>query len=380
MPRHDARLPGAATCRAYALNAEACAVHVIDGEWAGTLHQSLDIALTGRHEAEVARAYVNLHAWYVADRDWATAERYFAPGIAYCDDRDITTYSIFLRSERTSALERTGRWDEAEALCRELLHEGGPSPGIRLCPLNRLGTLLARRGEPGAWEWLDEAIGYADGAGEPLSIVPVRLARAEAFWLEGRLAEARREAELADDVADGCDRWERGAVAVWLRRTGSARPPRGALAAPYQLQLDGDRSGAARLWTELGCSYETALALLGSTDEASLRKALWTFIDLDASATVRLTRQKMRRLAIRSIPVGPRTATRKHPLGLTRREREVLELICARHTNAEIAQKLFISVKTVDYHVSAVLAKLDAPTRRAAAALSAKLGLISTIR
>ena len=118
--------------------------------------------------------------------------------------------------------------------------------------------------------------------------------------------------------------------------------------------------------------------MLDATDEASLRKALWTFIDLGASATVRLTRQKMRRLAIRSIPVGPRTATRKHPLGLTRREREVLELICARHTNAEIAQKLFISVKTVDHHVSAVLAKLDTPTRRAAAARAAKLGLIKT--
>jgi hypothetical protein len=117
----------------------------------GTLRQSLDIALADRHEAEVGRAYVNLHASHAADRDWATAERYFTPGIAYCDDRDITTYSIFLRSERTSVLERTGRWDEAVALCRELLRKGGPSPNIRLCPLHRLGTILARRGEPGAW-------------------------------------------------------------------------------------------------------------------------------------------------------------------------------------------------------------------------------------
>jgi DNA-binding CsgD family transcriptional regulator/tetratricopeptide (TPR) repeat protein len=361
-----------------ALNTEACAVQVLGGEWAETLRQSLDIALTGRHEAEVARAYVNLHACYVTDRDWAAAERYFTPGIAYCDDRDIATYSSYLRSERTGVLERTGRWDEAVALCRELLHKECPSPTIRLSPLNWLGTILARRGEPGASECLDEGIGYAEGAGEPQSIVPLRLARAEALWLEGKLTEARREAELADDVADGCDQWERGAVAVWLRRTGSNRPPRGELAAPYRRLLDGDRAGAARLWTELGCPYEAALALLESVDEASLRKALWIFIDLGASATVRLTRQKMRRLAIRSIPAGPRTATRKHPLGLTRREREVLELICARHTNAEIAQKLFISVKTVDHHVSAVLAKLDAPTRRAAATRAAKLGLIKT--
>jgi DNA-binding CsgD family transcriptional regulator len=62
-----------------------------------------------------------------------------------------------------------------------------------------------------------------------------------------------------------------------------------------------------------------------------------------------------------------------------RREHEVLELICAQHTNAEIAAKLFISVKNVDHPVSAVLAKLGAPTRGAAAARAAQLGLAATV-
>ena len=150
-------------------------------------------------------------------------------------------------------LERTGRWDEAIALSAELLHRGGPSPNIRLCPLNRLGTILARQGGRGVWEYLDEAIVLADGSGEPQQIVPVRLARAEAHWLNGQLADATHEAELADDIAAGNDAWERGAVAAWLRRTGSARPPRGQLAEPYRRLIDGDWAGAVRLWTELGC-------------------------------------------------------------------------------------------------------------------------------
>ena len=361
-----------------ALNSEACAIRAAGGEWAGPLHQALHTALAGHHEAEVARAYVNLHASYVAERDWAGAEPYFTEGVAYCDDHDIATYSIYLRSERTSSLERTGRWDEAVAICVDLLRKGGPSPNIRLCTLHRLGLIRARRGEPGAWECLEEAIGYAESSGEPQSIIPVRLARAEAFWLDGKLAEARHEAELADDVAGGCDEWDRGAVAAWLRRTGSGRPPRGELAAPWQRLLDGDAAGAARLWQDLGCPYEAGLALLGSAGEASLREALQIFTGLGASATVRLTRHRMRRHGIRSIPAGPRTATREHPLGLTRREREVLDLICAGHSNAEIARKLFISVKTAGHHVSAVLAKLGVPTRGAAATRAAKLGLVGT--
>jgi DNA-binding CsgD family transcriptional regulator len=264
------------------------------------------------------------------------------------------------------------------AICHDLLRTGGPSPNIRLCPLIRLGTLLARQGQPRAWECLDEAIKYADGSGEPQSIVPGRLARAEAYWLDGELDCARREAELADDAVGNLDRWDRGAVAAWLQRTGSARQAGREFAEPYQRQLEGDWDGAARLWTELGCPYEAGLAWLGSADESALRRALQVFTELGAWATVRLTRQSMRRLAIRSIPAGPRSATREYPFGLTRREREVLNLICAGHTNAEIARELFISVKTVDHHVSAVLAKLGASTREAAAAQAAKFGLTGT--
>ncbi|MER7274768.1 LuxR C-terminal-related transcriptional regulator [Dactylosporangium sp. NPDC000244] len=86
----------------------------------------------------------------------------------------------------------------------------------------------------------------------------------------------------------------------------------------------------------------------------------------------------MRQDGVRSVPAGPRAATRAHPAGLTRREREVLDLICAGHTNAEIAGRLFISVKTVDHHVSAVLGKLGVATRSGAAAEAVRLGLAPT--
>jgi DNA-binding CsgD family transcriptional regulator len=201
------------------------------------------------------------------------------------------------------------------------------------------------------------------------------VARAEAHWLQADQEAALREAELADDVAASCDDWYRGEIAVWLRRTGSARQPEGRLAHPYQVQLDGDWRRAAAIWSGIRCPFDAATALADSGDDGALREALAAFDELGAGPAARITRQRMRRLGIRSVPAGPRTATRAHPLGLTRREREVLEQICVGRTNAEIAERLFISVRTVDHHVSAVLAKLEVPTRNAAASAATRLGL-----
>ena len=278
-----------------------------------------------------------------------------------------------MAGERAVALEKTGRWDEALTVAEDLLRRGGPSPIIRLCPLNRIGTIRARRGEPGAWEHLDEAMATADGTGEA---GPVRLTRTEAYWLEGRRDEARTEAERADEESGHPDSWTLGAVTCWLRRTGSGRPPRGGeLAGPYQAELAGDWAAAAQQWQDLGCPYDAALALLDAPDEAALRQALDLLTDLGAEAAAQIARQRLRSLGVRSIPAGPRAATRADPLRLTQREREVLGLICAGLSNAEIAAQLFISVKTAGHHVSAILAKLDAPTRHAAAIRAAELGL-----
>ncbi len=171
--------------------------------------------------------------------------------------------------------------------------------------------------------------------------------------------------------------WLRGAVGLWLHRTGSSRPPRGELAEPYRCEIEGVADKAARLWAELGCPYDCAMALRSGNDEAGLREALRVLDGLGAARAGRITRQKMRRLGIKAIPVGPRSATRANPHGLTSRELQVLELICAGSTNSEIAERLFISDRTVDHHVSAILAKLNAPSRGAAAARAAALGVVS---
>lgn len=80
----------------------------------------------------------------------------------------------------------------------------------------------------------------------------------------------------------------------------------------------------------------------------------------------------IRRLAGRGrhVPRGSRPTTRGHPLGLTRREAEILGLLVDGLRSSSIAKRLYVSPKTVEHHVSAILAKLGVSSRAEAVALA----------
>jgi DNA-binding NarL/FixJ family response regulator len=143
---------------------------------------------------------------------------------------------------------------------------------------------------------------------------------------------------------------------------------------PFVLHLAGRPAEAAAAWDQLGCPYQAALARAECGTEVEVVAALSTFQKLGARPAAQLAAAQLRRLGAR-VPRGPSTATRTNPAGLTPREAEVARLLIERLTNAEIAERLFISAKTVDHHVSSVLGKLEVPTRRAAADAASRLGL-----
>lgn len=77
------------------------------------------------------------------------------------------------------------------------------------------------------------------------------------------------------------------------------------------------------------------------------------------------------------VPARRRTSTIAHPAGLTARQVEVLRLMADGLTNAELAERLYLSVKTVGHHVSVILAKLGVASRREAIRRARDLGLLS---
>jgi DNA-binding NarL/FixJ family response regulator len=96
---------------------------------------------------------------------------------------------------------------------------------------------------------------------------------------------------------------------------------------------------------------------------------------LGAGPAAAIVARRLRDRGVRGVPRGPRPRTRDNPAGLTPREVEVLALLADGSRNAQIAERLVVSPKTVDHHVSSILRKLAVRTRGEAAAEAARLGL-----
>ena len=254
-----------------------------------------------------------------------------------------------------------GQWDEAAVLCREAI--GGPRAVAiaRFVGANTLGWLRARRGDGDVWPLLDEALEIATEMAHLQRLWPVAAARAEAAWLEGRLDEHVPLLEEVLDLALRCRHGiATGQLGLWLARAGRISEPPPGSADYFARWIAGDHLEAAVLLDELGCTYEAAAALADSADTAAQRKAWTVFDQLGAAPMTERVGDELRRRGVR---LPTRRVASADPELLSGREREVLQLVAAGFSNPQIAAALYISRKTAEHHVSAILGKLGVTTR-----------------
>ena len=359
----------------HAHNAIGSALILSGNEDEGRMHleQSLDLALTGGLDSLAAVAYGNLGSAFGEVYQFPLAEHYLNTGIAYCAERDIDGTQYYMTAWLALTYLYTGRWAEATDLALSVVDHSFSSVVSRIMALVALGRVRARRGDPGVSTVLDEALMLAMQASTLQRLAPVRAARAEAAWLAGDNKQAIEEASAVYELAlRKKHTWFVGDLANWQRQAGRIIKVPAWAAKPFALHAAGKWAEAAYEWKLRTCPYEQAMALADG-DEAAKRTALTILEELGAEQTSAVLRRRLRDQGMRSIPRGPRPATKANPAGLTAREVEILVLLTENLQNSEIAGRLFISTKTVGHHISSILSKLNVRSRGEAAAAALRL-------
>jgi DNA-binding CsgD family transcriptional regulator len=325
---------------------------------AAHLRRAVDRAGSAGLYDELGRAYANLVSAAGEARLYDLAAVAGAEALDYFVARDLDGSAAYLRAWLARCRFEQGHWPEAEQLAAAVPRGRAIAALAADCVR---GRVRARRGDPDVWPPLDRARELAERTGSLQRIAPVAAARAEARWLAGEspdddLAAAYRLAAQKRNAG------ATGELGFWMWRHGLLAGLPDFAAGPYRLHTGGDPEGAAAAWTRLGCPYEAADAGADAADEDAVRSALAAFTELGARPGRARAARRLRELGVRSIPRGPRPST--GPDGLTAREREVLGLLRAGDTDAAIAARLHLSTRTVEHHVSAVLRKTGARSRR----------------
>jgi LuxR family maltose regulon positive regulatory protein len=338
-----------------------------------------------------ARDYERAFEW--CDRIAEFAERY---GSRYM--------LAFCRAEYGDVHLWRGRWSEAEGLLTAAVEDFSRSrPAMVGAPLAALAELRRRQGRS------KEAESLLDRAG---SSAKAQLCRARLALDRG---EARRAVDLCERLLRQLPEHLRLDRAPALEVLVRARVARGDLeqaaaalealrelehlvgTAPLRAEADlaagilaaasGDHEWAGSLLEDAvdcfqrsGAPYEaaearielaTSLVALGRADEAESEAAVArdVLVELGAEPGAERARQLLSRSIRRDGHVSPMPE-------VTRREREVLRLLCLGLTNRQIAEQLVVSEHTIHRHVTNILRKLDLPSRTAAAAYAVRSGLL----
>ena len=384
------------------------------------LRQALAIAHETGDVEDLHRAHINLAATLTSGPRLAEARAVAAEGLELTRRHGVLyTQGAYAVSMLADVLYFEGRWDEAEELLRQAPSASGFP--VATVEVRRVAAQIASaRGQVAAAEQLlapSDSEGTARG--DKGTRARLAAARAEHLVLHGRASDALEELAgawvdlaatderhlLAQLAAIGLSAVGTGQLPPgWLDRLdGAARRSGGSVAVPpvvaaYLAQARAERArlagrngaeswaGAGDRWLALGRPYPAAwcrlreaeahLAARGERQRAqqALHEAAATATALAAGPLRRAVLDVARRARLRLADGVERRSSDDHDL--SSRELEVLALVAEGCTDRQIAETLFISVRTVGAHVSHILTKLGVPNRAAAGAASRRVGFV----
>jgi len=325
---------------------------------------------------EASRALHNFADSAVEHFDPSTALDYAQRAVAAAFREDVPGRLAYARVTYAKALELVGSWNDAENLIQD---QPDPTATGLAEALAIIGAIEVRRGRSSARNTLTRAWNRANELGLSQHQIAVAAVLAEYSWISGDTDLPMED--ITATMRTGLEITPRlrrvGAIVLWLWKLGVVEKAPGGIAEPYRLIIEGEPLRAAELFAEIGCPYEQAIALSHGPPDAQLQ-ALEILDTLGATAVAAKLRQQLRDQGVK-VPRGKARSTRQHAVGLTARQAEVLTLLAEGLTNPEIADRLFVSPRTVEHHVSAVLSKLDATTRQDAVTQAHQQGLLTPV-
>jgi ATP/maltotriose-dependent transcriptional regulator MalT len=327
--------------------------------------EAIRLALDGGHLELAARAYTNLSFELMLSREPSQrAIPELDEALAFVEDHDFASHAFDVRARKATVAFALGRWDEAERELTVLRATTDQRGMIDLVALESLARLALRRGDPDSDRIVASAWTLAQRSAAPPYMGLIGVILAEQAWLTGENQDV--PALLAELPLDRLRPRLRAELLRYTQLAGVPVEVPSDAAEPWASGIRGDWRTAAEAWRAEQRPYELAIELSASGEQEPMLEAIRIFDRLGADPAARLTRRQLRDLGVHHIPRGPHARTREHPAGLTERQAEVLDLLARGMTNAQIADHLVLSVRTVDHHVAAVLQKLGAASRHEA--------------
>lgn len=358
--------------RAHALVNIGSAHTLVDPNDTETILEGYAVADQIGDREQAARALLNLGYSYLSWVRPKEAWEYTEEAIAYAREHEVDGLLSYCLTMSAWLLLRAGEWEAAESISRVELDKGATV--ARLLAKTVLTELAVRRGDDDAPRLLAELETEADRTGELQRIGPVLQLATEwalstgAHFPEDRFTEAKKIVESIP----GSIGWSGVGLAAWAGVAGIDLTLDEPLPAPYQAMASRDWAAAADHFGEAGWVYDRALMLSLLDEESALTEALQVARRLGAGPLESRVGERMKELGI-TVPRSPRRSTLSNPAGLTARQMEVLAFLNQGLTNAEIAERLYVSPRTVEHHVEAILAKLGVTDRHQAARIYADM-------